>query len=69
VFCLLVLQAEDAEANMKRLLANKFDFNDFLAQYKTMNNMGGAQIMKLMPGMSKVCVCAHACTFTCMWHI
>eukprot|EP00967_Tisochrysis_lutea_P080074 scaffold109792_cov20-Tisochrysis_lutea.AAC.1 len=47
------LNAEDAEATMKRLMANKFDFNDFLTQFKTMNNMGGAQIMKLMPGMSK----------------
>lgn len=39
---------------MKRLMANKFDFNDFLTQFKTMNNMGGAQMMKLMPGMAKV---------------
>lgn len=39
---------------MKRLMANKFDFNDFLTQYKTMNNMGGAQMMKLLPGFSKV---------------
>uniref|UniRef100_A0A7S3VP79 signal-recognition-particle GTPase n=1 Tax=Dunaliella tertiolecta TaxID=3047 RepID=A0A7S3VP79_DUNTE len=48
------IKAEDAEATMKRLMANKFDFNDFLTQFKTMNNMGGAQIMKLMPGMSKI---------------
>ena len=49
-----IVQADDVEANMKRLMANKFDFNDFLTQYKTMNNMGGARIMKLMPGMNKV---------------
>lgn len=38
---------------MKRMMANKFDFNDFLTQYKTMNNMGGAQMLKLMPGFNK----------------
>jgi signal recognition particle subunit SRP54 len=48
------LQEEDAQATMKRMMENKFDFNDFLHQFKALNNMGGAQIMKLMPGFNKV---------------
>lgn len=44
---------------MKRIMANKFDFNDFLTQFKAMNNMGGAQVLKLMPGMNKVCGQQH----------
>jgi hypothetical protein len=39
---------------MKRMMANKFDFNDFLKQWQTMNNMGGTSIMKMIPGMNKV---------------
>ncbi len=38
---------------MKRMMESKFDFNDFLKQWQTMNNMGGMQLMKLMPGMAK----------------
>lgn len=49
-----VIKAEDAEATMKRMMESKFDFNDFLAQMKTMSNMGGLQMMKLMPGFNKI---------------
>lgn len=35
------------------MMEAKFDFNDFLKQWQTMNNMGGMQLMKLMPGMAK----------------
>ncbi|GFH32189.1 SRP54 domain-containing protein, partial [Haematococcus lacustris] len=30
------------------------DFNDFLKQYETMNNMGGMKLMKMMPGFNKI---------------
>ena len=39
---------------MKRILDNKFDFNDFLSQYQAMNNMGGTKMMKLIPGFTQV---------------
>lgn len=39
---------------MQWMQANKFDFNDFLKQWKTVNNMGGMQMMKLLPGFNKV---------------
>ena len=51
----MCLQAEEAEAALKRLKENKFDFNDFLAQWKMVNNMGGAQMMKLLPWFDMVC--------------
>lgn len=41
---------------MERMMANKFDFNDFLKQWQTMNNMGGTQIMKMLPGFNKASV-------------
>mmetsp|Transcript_6365 Transcript_6365/g.14123 ORF Transcript_6365/g.14123 Transcript_6365/m.14123 type:complete len:540 (+) Transcript_6365:46-1665(+) len=48
------IKAEEAEENMKRMMESKFDFNDFLKQWQTVNNMGGTQLMKLLPGMSKI---------------
>ena len=36
------------------MMAAKFDFNDFLKQFQAMNNMGGMQMMKLLPGMAQV---------------
>jgi hypothetical protein len=41
-------------AFQKRLEADAFDFNDFLEQFKRMSNMGGLQMLKLMPGFSGV---------------
>jgi signal recognition particle subunit SRP54 len=41
-------------AFQKRLESNKFDFNDFLKQFKQINNMGGLQMLKLMPGFSSI---------------
>lgn len=38
----------------KRMDAAKFDFNDFLQQWKRVNNMGGLQMMKLMPGFNQI---------------
>lgn len=43
----------EAEAMTKRLMEAKFDFNDFLSQYKMLNNMGSmGSIMKMLPGTS-----------------
>ena len=40
---------------MKRLMTAKFDFTDFLAQYKAVTSMGGmSQVMKMLPGMSAI---------------
>ena len=41
-------------AFQKRLEADMFDFNDFLDQFKRMNNMGGMQMLKLMPGFNSI---------------
>lgn len=48
------IKEEDAQAALSRMMSNKFDFNDFLKQWQTMNNMGGAQMMKLLPGFNKI---------------
>jgi signal recognition particle subunit SRP54 len=47
-------QEDEVIAFQKRLEADAFDFNDFLDQFKRMNNMGGLQMLKLMPGFSGV---------------
>ncbi len=45
------IKEEDAEAVTKRLLSAKFDFNDFLKQYKMVSGMGSmGTIMKMLPG-------------------
>lgn len=49
------IKAEEAEALAKRIMEAKFDFEDFLKQYKLVSNMGSMQqIMKMLPGMSQV---------------
>lgn len=48
------LQEDEVLAFQKRLEADQFDFNDFLEQFKRMNNMGGLQMLKLMPGFGSV---------------
>lgn len=37
------IKADEAEEAVKRMRENKYDFNDFLKQWKTVNNMGGMQ--------------------------
>ena len=38
-----------------RMMSAKFDFNDFLGQYKAISGMGGmASVLKMLPGMSGV---------------
>lgn len=45
----------DADAMAKRMLAAKFDFNDFLKQYEAVTGMGGmGALMKMLPGMAGV---------------
>ena len=45
------IKEEDAEAMAKRMMSAKFDFNDFLKQYKMVSGMGNmASIMKMLPG-------------------
>uniref|UniRef100_A0A383VIM9 signal-recognition-particle GTPase n=2 Tax=Tetradesmus obliquus TaxID=3088 RepID=A0A383VIM9_TETOB len=48
------IKEDEVAAFQKRLEADAFDFNDFLDQFKRMNNMGGLQMLKLMPGFSGV---------------
>ena len=48
------IQADEAQRVTQRLLAAKFDFNDFLAQFKMMNNMGSmGAVMKMLPGAGR----------------
>jgi len=49
------VEEKDAERLMNRMMANEFDFNDFLEQSKMMAGMGSmSQVMKLLPGMSQI---------------
>ena len=49
------IKEEDAAAMMRKMLSNKFDFNDFLSQYKSVNKMGSlGSVMKMIPGMGGV---------------
>ncbi|KAG2491551.1 hypothetical protein HYH03_010121 [Edaphochlamys debaryana] len=48
------IKEEDAKRTVERMMEEKFDFNDFMAQWKTMNNMGGLQMLKMMPGFNKI---------------
>jgi signal recognition particle subunit SRP54 len=49
------IKEEDAERMKNKMMANKFDYDDFLEQFKMITNMGPmGQVMKMMPGMSKV---------------
>ena len=45
------IKAGEAEAMTQRLMAAKFDLNDFLSQYKMINNMGSmGSVIKMLPG-------------------
>lgn len=49
------IKEEDAERMREKMLKNKFDYDDFLEQFKMIANMGPmGQVMKMMPGMSKI---------------
>lgn len=46
---------KDAEAAAKRLMENKFDMNDLLAQFQQIKKMGGAaSLLAMMPGGSQI---------------
>jgi hypothetical protein len=46
------IKESDAAAMMKKLMEEKFDFNDFLKNYKMVSGMGGgmSSVMKMLPG-------------------
>ncbi|KAI7844769.1 hypothetical protein COHA_001651 [Chlorella ohadii] len=49
------IQAEEAAELTKKMMTAKFDFNDFLKQYKTVTGMGNlSTLVKMLPGMNKV---------------
>ena len=46
---------EDASSMMRKMLSNKFDLDDFLNQYKSINKMGSlGTVMQMIPGMSNI---------------
>ena len=58
------IKEDEAQAMTKRLMEAKFDFNDFLSQYKMLNNMGSmGSIMKMIPGMPPLHDGASICGF------
>lgn len=45
------IQTDDAEVMMKRIMEQKYDFNDFLKQNKMTTGMGGmSKVSRLIPG-------------------
>lgn len=55
------IKADDAEAMMKKMMSNKFDFDDFLKQFKMVSGMGGGMtsVMKMLPGKFPISVFCH----------
>ena len=46
------IDERDATSMMRKMLANKFDFDDFLSQYQAVNKMGSlGNVMKMIPGL------------------
>ena len=46
---------KEAEAAAKRLMENKFDMNDLLAQFQQVKKMGGASaLLAMMPGANQI---------------
>ena len=49
------IKEEEAAEMAQRLMTAKFDFNDFMKQYKMVTGLGSlGQVAKLIPGMNKV---------------
>eukprot|EP00951_Prasinocladus_malaysianus_P047584 scaffold651118_cov51-Prasinocladus_malaysianus.AAC.1 len=49
------IKAEEAERIQKKMMEAKFDYDDFLSQFKMITEMGPmGQVMKMLPGMSNV---------------
>ena len=52
------IKGADAERMAERMLANKFDFNDFMDQSRMMGQMGSmGQMMKMIPGAQRTRAC------------
>ena len=46
---------QDAEVMAKKMMSAKFDFDDFLQQYRMVTGMGGiGSMMKMLPGMGSI---------------
>ena len=64
------IKADDAEAMMKKMMENKFDFDDFLKQFKMVSGMGGGMtsVMKMLPGSpSLLRICVLSSSISCHW--
>ncbi|KAK9804333.1 hypothetical protein WJX72_007576 [[Myrmecia] bisecta] len=49
------IKASEAEEITKKIMQAKFDFNDFVKQYKMVTSMGTmGQLVKMFPGMNKI---------------
>ena len=50
------IKEDDAQAMMKKMMQDKFDFNDFLKQFKMVSGMGGgmSSVMKMLPGAPRI---------------
>jgi signal recognition particle subunit SRP54 len=49
------IKEEEAAEMTKKIMSAKFDFNDFLKQYKMVTGMGSmSQIVKMIPGMGSI---------------
>ncbi|KAL4443989.1 hypothetical protein ABPG75_011726 [Micractinium tetrahymenae] len=49
------VNADEAAELAKRMMTAKFDFNDFLKQYKMVSGMGNlSSLVKMLPGMNKI---------------
>jgi Signal peptide binding domain len=63
------IKGADAERMAERMLANKFDFNDFMDQSRMMGQMGSmGQMMKMIPGARRF-GCALCRVFAAGYHI
>lgn len=68
------IKADEADEMTKRIMQQKFDFNDFLKQSQMMSGMGGmGNLTKMLPGLPHMAahVAAHmgylSC-FSCVEH-
>ena len=48
------IKADEADEMTKRIMQQKFDFNDFLKQTQMMSSMGGlGNLTKMLPGLNE----------------
>lgn len=49
------IKEEEAEKIRRKMMENKFDYDDFLSQFQMISSMGPmGQVMKMLPGMSSL---------------